>query len=396
MAFNYRVLDTDNDGAINFAELESYLSSQEETGAPFSSVAAESTSDILFRELDVNGDRILTAPEISNAIRLFDRDLDGNQVITIEELRGRSMGRLPPEFIASVPGHLAPKGTLQIRNDEEFASSAPPEAGIDILIDFGKDDARASAPNVTVKINEKAAELGFRVGQNTGRNVVLTCDQRIVVLRILSPMTMEVAKIRQSLQQEFDSLSGSSSASGSVPAGSDMSPALKATFPLADRNRNDELDQTELQRYLDQLLAAQLIASQGRLRGVIFAEQPGLLPLVDSNRDGRLSRRELQATAAVVKPFLDADGMLPAQRLPLTTMIVLQRGQLPLTDGQKSLLNSGPTWFTRADRNADGDLDRDEFPGSVEDFERLDRNNDGWIDADEAISADNDSKGNSR
>ena len=103
-----------------------------------------------------------------------------------------------------------------------------------------------------------------------------------------------------------------------------MSPALRATFPLADRNSNDELDQTELQRYLDQLAAAQLDAGRGRLRGVVFAEQSGLMPIVDMNRDGRLSRRELQAIPKAVNPFLDEKGKLPAHNLPLTTLIVLQ------------------------------------------------------------------------
>jgi hypothetical protein len=56
--------------------------------------------------------------------------------------------------------------------------------------------------------------------------------------------------------------------------------------------------------------------------------------------------------------------------------------------GPDVLLNSGPPWFFRADRNRDGDLDELEFLGSAETFRQFDRNGDGWLDLPEAIAAD--------
>ena len=47
----------------------------------------------------------------------------------------------------------------------------------------------------------------------------------------------------------------------------------------------------------------------------------------------------------------------------------------------------GPRWFTRMDRNNDGDLTPREFLGSAADFEQFDRNRDGAIDAAEAVAA---------
>lgn len=274
VAFNFRVLDTDGNGVVSPGELESYLSTQGETATRFTTVTPESGSDVLFRELDTDGDRMLTESETSQANRLFERDLDGNQVLATEELRGRSMGRLPPEFFAAASGNQAAKGTLHIRHDQELATAASPEACIDILIHFtgtGTAGLRASddgsrirtsfarreieSPLNRVKINSAAEKLGFRVEENSGRDLVLRCGQRMLVLRVLSSMATSLTQVRQSLQQEFDSLSVSLGATASVSASADMSPALKATFPLADRNGNDQLEQTELQRYLDQLAA---------------------------------------------------------------------------------------------------------------------------------------------
>ena len=41
-------------------------------------------------------------------------------------------------------------------------------------------------------------------------------------------------------------------------------------------------------------------------------------------------------------------------------------------------------WFTKLDRNGDGELARREFPGSRAEFQKLDQNSDGIVDAAEA------------
>jgi Ca2+-binding EF-hand superfamily protein len=50
--------------------------------------------------------------------------------------------------------------------------------------------------------------------------------------------------------------------------------------------------------------------------------------------------------------------------------------------------NSGPPeWFTRMDRNGDGDLTLKEFLGDKEQFQSLDSNQDGFIEPKEAQAA---------
>ena len=47
-------------------------------------------------------------------------------------------------------------------------------------------------------------------------------------------------------------------------------------------------------------------------------------------------------------------------------------------------MGGGPAWFTKMDRNGDGDVSRGEFLGSKDDFDKLDANKDGLIGLDEA------------
>jgi Ca2+-binding EF-hand superfamily protein len=53
----------------------------------------------------------------------------------------------------------------------------------------------------------------------------------------------------------------------------------------------------------------------------------------------------------------------------------------------KSLV-SGPEWFVRMDRNKDGDLTRNEFPGTDEQFDRLNADGDEFVSAEEASEYD--------
>ena len=48
----------------------------------------------------------------------------------------------------------------------------------------------------------------------------------------------------------------------------------------------------------------------------------------------------------------------------------------------------GPDWFRKFDRNGDGELSRNEFPGRTAEFEKLDADRDRYVTLDEAQAAD--------
>lgn len=386
VAFNFRVLDTDGDGGASAAELDSYLAAFGDSPLRLFPVSGESSADFLFRALDADGDRVLTVAEASQVERLFERDRDANRVLTVDELRGPTGGQLPPEFIASPAGQALPRGPLRLRL-EGTPGKLDGEAVLDLQVEFANDDGgRPATPKVTIGVGSEAERLGLSAEKNDRGEYVLKCGRRLIVVRVLSPVARRTAADRQALEQEFAALA--ERANGDVAASADMTPALRQIFLLADRNADQRLDVVELRGCLDRLFLADAAAKAGRLRIVAFAEQSGLLPLVDLNCDGRLSRRELQGVSALVKSLAGKEGRLTPDDLPLTTLLVLQRGPFSDAPEKDVLREAGPAWFARADRNADGDLDREEFLGTPEDFDRLDLNRDGWIDLEEALRAD--------
>jgi Ca2+-binding EF-hand superfamily protein len=192
--------------------------------------------------------------------------------------------------------------------------------------------------------------------------------------------------MRQQLIGEFEALS--EGGQSPVAAATSMPPLLKSVFGIADANDDGQLDRAELDRYAGSLLLVQMAVESAGLRFVQFAERPGLMPIVDGNLDGRLSRRELHELPRRLAAIAGESGRMARDNIPPTLVLVLQHGPFRDSGEQNILENAGPPWFFRADRNQDGDLDREEFLGSPEDFQRLDANGDGWIDLDEAILGD--------
>ena len=94
-----------------------------------------------------------------------------------------------------------------------------------------------------------------------------------------------------------------------------------------------------------------------------------------------------------------SDEVINPSQLPKTYRIEIQRGGIglfgrvdrPTAETPATLLKppSGPIWFQRMDRNADGDLTWDEFLGPRDIFHEIDFDQDGLIDESEARIASN-------
>lgn len=382
VAFNFRVLDANGDGLASAKEFEEYARAFGEIPVRMLTVAAGRSNDDLFRVLDANRDRILTAAEWSAVAALKEKDRDGNRVLTAEELRGPMPVAMPPEFVAAVAGAKTVRKPLKL----ELKPATEGEPDAEFLVNYAETEGRPQRPQVRLKIAAAGAALGLTAEKGNPNEPALVLAGRRLVLRVPPPPVRSGSALRQQLLNEFESVADGSDKN--VAASAAMPPLLKSLFRIADRNDDGRLELAELNRYVDRLLLLQVAADAARLRLVQFAERAGLMPLVDLNLDGRLSRRELQALPQTLTTLGGDAGRLTRDDLPSTVVLVLQHGPFSEATGQNPLENAGPPWFFRADRNQDGDLDREEFLGMPEDFRRLDTNEDGWIDLDEAILGD--------
>ncbi len=115
---------------------------------------------------------------------------------------------------------------------------------------------------------------------------------------------------------------------------------------------------------------------------------------LDLSGDARLSAREMQ-TAGNQLLILDKnkDGRITQEEIPVSITVKFRIGYVYNYGRPVSGVNSqpaqnpkskAPEWFTRMDRNGDGDLTLKEFLGDKEQFQTLDKNKDGFIEPKEA------------
>jgi hypothetical protein len=381
VAFNFRILDANGDGMASADEFEKYALAFADLPVRVTTVPAGRSTDDLFRALDANHDRILTAAEWSAASKLMARDRDANKVLTAEELRGPVSTVMPPEFVAAGPRESGPRRQLEF----EWRPAGAAPADVEISVDYPDAAVAPRRPVVGVRIAPAAAALVSKLALHGGAPVLFIGGRRLV-LRVPPAAVRSGAGLRQQLLNEFAAASEQSAQEVTVAAG--LPPLLRSVFGVADRNDDGRLESAELESYLDGLFVLESAADAARMRLVKFNERPGLMPLVDLNLDGRLSRRELQALPEQLAAVAGKTGRITREEIPSTIVLVVQRGPYGESAEANVFENAGPPWFFRADRNQDGDLDREEFLGSPEDFDRLDVNGDGWIDLDEAILGD--------
>jgi hypothetical protein len=121
-----------------------------------------------------------------------------------------------------------------------------------------------------------------------------------------------------------------------------------------------------------------------------------LFEFLDADHDRRLSRRELMTAWDRLTPWAKTNAdSFDLNDLPRQYQIIFSHGQLRSPDedpGSGQVIRaanrlSGPLWFRKMDRNADGDVSPQEFLGTPEQFRLIDKDGDGLIDLKEAEAA---------
>jgi Ca2+-binding EF-hand superfamily protein len=182
------------------------------------------------------------------------------------------------------------------------------------------------------------------------------------------------------------------------------SPLYRNFFKAIDRDGDGKLTEKELIAYLDQARTLQERAASGCVTLVLRDQSRGLFDLLDTDRDGRLSVREMrQAPTLLAQLDHKNKGHLSRDNIPHSYGLTLRRGPAQPSSSQELVLVErylnptgqaaprsarGPAWFRKMDRNDDGDVSRKEFLFSDEQFRKLDTDGDGLISVEEAEKAD--------
>ncbi len=168
-------------------------------------------------------------------------------------------------------------------------------------------------------------------------------------------------------------------------------PFLFQIFPMADKNGNGKLTRKELTGFLD-------LQEQGSDCFVTLQVNDtgrSLFDLLDENGDRRLSVREFRTAWERAGPLARHPAGIAQDDVPRRITVSVVQGNrfffrpTPF-GGSTSMRTRGkalgpvPAWFTKMDRNSDGDLSPKEFLGTQEEFRMLDADGDGLIGADEA------------
>jgi Ca2+-binding EF-hand superfamily protein len=176
---------------------------------------------------------------------------------------------------------------------------------------------------------------------------------------------------------------------------------FRDVFKAIDRTGAGKISEKDLLAYLDHMAELHKRANAACVTLHLTDQSRGLFDLLDTNRDGRLSVREMRQAPRLVDQFdRDGKGYITRDDIPRSYRLELHRGpgsanQDPgkaffelytNANGQADTGKStrGPLWFRKMDRNRDGDVSRKEFLFGDELFREIDTDGDGLISVEEA------------
>jgi len=172
---------------------------------------------------------------------------------------------------------------------------------------------------------------------------------------------------------------------------------LRQLFLLLDRDGDGKLTEKEVQAF-NQLENG---ASSSAVLLNVQDHGRALFQLLDLNRDGRLSLRELRTAWERLAPLdKNGDGVITPDEITrqfhLSASVGLPNGRFFVGGGTGGMAREtprsktavGPMWFRKMDIHGIGDVSFRNFLGTRADFDRIDTDGDGLISGEEAIRFD--------
>jgi Ca2+-binding EF-hand superfamily protein len=457
-------LDLDGDRAISFEEFVAYYrTSTAQVFRPQQPLPEnpynKATTEALFKLMDTNGDGKLTRDEVAAIEKLIaTKDADEDECLSLNELipnvndqrlRGRQVQVIQPNGIpyppssnlalktvvtyepGRIPGTLTQQIIKHYDKDGDFELTRA-ECGFDEptfarldrdgngrLDGEELDEWRSGPADFAVMLSiaprsadcvaklltdvKDMADRGFTAKQaESGRLIVRTGRQPIEFWAFAT----QIGNYRQpALKVQYRYLFQQAAGAKGYILEKDLTGPnavrfqfLRTFFDPSDANGDGKLTSAEFDAYFD---------LQDSFRNVSLAvtpavQTPTLFQLLDENRDGRLSVRELRTawgrlialepgngdvvTAAAIQPIVTLRLTHGVDRFNVN-QIQFEIGYQ--TENQTApTTQRGPLWFRRMDRNGDGDISRSEFLGTKAEFDAIDTDRDDLIGLAEAEAFD--------
>ena len=407
---------------------------------PFSARAGDgvqaTSAPALFPILDADQDRQVTADEFAHiATRIAARDFDDDEIVTEIELAAdpANTGALLEEESVAAPAASRVGSILVVSGDEDRQRAAA-----EILARYDRDgdkklalageaaEIRALAEVVTaldrdadqfldadelLAFTSRDPDVRFEIPLGRGsRDIKVHARAGLMVGRVRKATTRPVTDFGDAeIELERDNVDPSKndtnrSLFGNVDPDNngyldekeaEMVPELVGMFKAADANGDGMLVRPEFDAFI--ALRSQIAATHVSFE--IVDKGQDLFDLVDANDDHRLTPREMRtAYASATKRDKNQDGKLSGDEIPQKVRFRVSRGgadsarsvarrRRTRDAGETGRASGGPAWFSKMDRNEDGDVSRREFLGPATAFDRIDADHDGLIDRRESEAA---------